>query len=497
MREPSQPPQEPRQPDIQLTVEDRRALLLQLAELFNTEAEANRVLDNMEYPVRRRQPWTADADAMWGQIFRQLDGGIMTRGRYRLLNAVLGMYPDNEVFVALGARYGLLPPPPPPTPPAPPNPAPEEPDDACHVIVAAGTEEERAAVLAILRRANLDPAERWSTANAFSCRVATNDTARVRAALGDLPQDWILVPAGEPDYLLDLLFVQGPDGRMHRLRQAPAQQTVQDLGAAVVNAQYGEVPGRTRAFVVDRQQANGDNQRLAPDETLHDAGVRDGDTIRIGFEATAGTVGPLVYREALQRMRNQILDFAGHHDGITVSGQPPVLPTQYEIEFEQPGFAPPVEPGGEPVAIDRHRVLIQLYGDFPLTAPFVFWLTPVFHPNVFPNYDSEPYRSEPNRRGQVCLGALVLSYTPAMDFGELCQTLIDMAGYRNYTVFEEVEGPEPEQTGMLQLDFVDKHAAVWAWNHQKEIQEIGGLPVFRAPKSSTTSWNVIEAEDGE
>lgn len=52
----------------------------------------------------------------------------------------------------------------------------------------------------------------------------------------------------------------------------------------------------------------------------------------------------------------------------------------------------------------------------------VFWRTPIFHPNI------------DLRTGKVCLGALGDRYRPALDFGELCRLLIDIASYINYAV---------------------------------------------------------------
>ena len=81
-------------------------------------------------------------------------------------------------------------------------------------------------------------------------------------------------------------------------------------------------------------------------------------------------------------------------------------------------------PGGAPEPVDEHEVFLILPEGFPVQAPLAIWQTPVYHPNI----DLET--------GKVCLGALEDRYRPAMDFGELCQILVDMAGYRNYEVRE-------------------------------------------------------------
>jgi ubiquitin-protein ligase len=39
---------------------------------------------------------------------------------------------------------------------------------------------------------------------------------------------------------------------------------------------------------------------------------------------------------------------------------------------------------GEIVYRDEHNVLVRLTPEFPLEAPSVLWVTPLYHPNVLP-----------------------------------------------------------------------------------------------------------------
>ena len=48
----------------------------------------------------------------------------------------------------------------------------------------------------------------------------------------------------------------------------------------------------------------------------------------------------------------------------------------------------------------------------------------IFHPNVH------------RGTGKVCLGVLADRYRPGLDFGLLCQMLVDVASFRNYVVTE-------------------------------------------------------------
>lgn len=538
-------------PDLPLTHDEWQELRRALARIYYNQTAAYNLLDRIGFPSERRVPWTSDAETSWSAIFAILDAGLIERPRYRLLSAAHELYPYNDTFLWLAEQYGLVgdgaaandgaavPPltgetapapatqtaatqasatessaarrsaqPPPTAGESPDTREPDagtgqssasrsgdEADTSCHVIVRAGSEGERAEAATLLREAGFDPHDVWSTATATSYRVTSADPGPVRRCLEAAGFGWIVVPPGARDYLIGELIVRGPDGRRFRLVDAPAQQTIADIAAGVVE-QYGKsIAGSGRPTVMDLILPNGSSRRLPSEMTLEEAGLRDGYLISLGFEATAGVVNPLDHQDALHRMRNQILHFARLHEGITVSGAPPTLPTQYEISFSRRSFGPPAAPDGEPVPITDHTVLIQLSADFPETAPFAFWLTPVFHPNVFPNYESEAAAQFPERQGLVCLGVLSESYTPALDFGDLCRTLIDMAGYRNYSITEPTDELDAHAAPVRRINYYDRAAAVWAEGHLEEILAIGGLPPVRAGGPLTRFRNVIEAAD--
>ncbi|MEV4515507.1 ubiquitin-conjugating enzyme E2 [Dactylosporangium sp. NPDC049525] len=201
-------------------------------------------------------------------------------------------------------------------------------------------------------------------------------------------------------------------------------------------------------------------------------------------------MNPIQRQDALQRVLNQVLAYAAAHPTFAVEADSMTLPTEYDVAFEQPGFRPPAVPGGEPEVIGRHEVLIQLGPEFPAKPPAVYWLTPVFHPNVYPNYDSPQHRENPNAAGLLCLGLLDTGWYPAYDFRDLCQTIVDIAGYRNYDIFEttgaDAAGPQ------LRGNFYDPNAAGWALDHQADIEAIGGRPVIHRPPVGLTYDNVIE-----
>jgi len=182
--------------------------------------------------------------------------------------------------------------------------------------------------------------------------------------------------------------------------------------------------GSGRRVAIDRINEDGSMERLEHDQTLHDANIQEDDTLSVAPEATAGAIHPQLRQEALARARSQIMAYAQAHPGFQVSANSHQVPTDYVLKFNAPGFSPPLELGGEPRSIDEHEVYLALPGAFPMTAPEAFWQTLIFHPNVDP------------QSGKVCLGDLGDRYRPGLDFGKLCQLLIDIASYQNYAVEE-------------------------------------------------------------
>jgi hypothetical protein len=255
--------------------------------------------------------------------------------------------------------------------------------------------------------------------------------------------------------------------------------------ASELVGQYTEgLPGAgDHPTVVDHVGAGGP-RRMNPESTLGDEGVTEGDRLRVGFERRAAAVNPLDRRDALFRVRNQLLEYTDEHPGFVLVPNSPALPTEYDIAFPQRSFGPPEVAGEEPPDISAHQVSIILLPDFPIEAPRVRWLTGIFHPNVYPTYESELLRERPHARGLVCLGTLAESYQPSLDFGELLATLADIAGYRNYSVFAQADDAvDPLAGPLVRGDYYDRQAAMWAASPagQERIIKIGGTPMFRAP----------------
>jgi hypothetical protein len=67
--------------------------------------------------------------------------------------------------------------------------------------------------------------------------------------------------------------------------------------------------------------------------------------------------------------------------------------------------------------------------------------------------------------------------------------LVDMAGFRNYALFELVDTPHGRS---LKGNFYDERAAWWVIDNEDRIEAIGGEILFRPQRDRPTYRNTIE-----
>jgi hypothetical protein len=474
--EPGPPPHVAR--DVRLTRDDRRTLLEAVANLNLSEQEAHELLRSIDFPAAYFPAWGRPID-WWGLIFRDFDDGRSPEPYRRLLTLLSRNWTGNETLVSLYHEYVSQ------------TRTPESIEDTCQVMVGARSEAERQSTRALLQSLGLDPRETLSTAHVISFATNTPDPQRVRTLLNGRDLPWTVVPPGAPNYVLRNLFVQGPDGTRFRLVDTPIHQTFSNIANEVLTDQYPAGDSvASRPTVMNRFR--GDNQSPErindPDQTLYDADVRDGEQLQIAAESRAGQINPTDHEAGLIRAYRSITQYCTEN-GYQVEPNRELIATEYDMWFNQKSFGPPEPPDGEPVLITQHQVRIELGPGFPVVRPDVFWVTPIFHPNVFPNYDCELSREKKWARGLVCLGTLADSWYAGIDASELCRTIVDIAGFRNYDVidFSDVAGYGPR------LNFYDEAAARWAFTHQAEINDIGGIPLFPLRRDRpTVIRNVIQ-----
>jgi hypothetical protein len=483
-------------PEVRLSPADRTALRDELANIYSDQERLYDVLADIGYPPADL-PSGQSVRNLWSRVVDNLNNGA-DPGLAYLMDYVLSpgtnRYPRNDVLRHIA---GLLNPDPRPGQPdrAPSQPGPLT-SPFVQLFVQAESEVEREKLMALLRDRGLNPRLADATNVVTRFELGANDAAAARRAMDgitradDTPLSWTVVPPGGPAYLLSHLIVEGPDGRPFLFTDIPAATTVADVAADALDEYPREAPGDTpRHAVADRVAANGQGERLNPEQNLHEAGIRDGDRVRVGVQANAGAINPAYRDEALARAGNQIEAFVDNHPGIGLEANAPDMATWYELQFVMPSFGPPRDlnltvKDLEPTLIDEHVVQIELGPDYPLTPPDVYWLTEIFHPNVWPNYESEKFRLHPPMRGRVCLGELAEAYEPALDLGRLCQTLLDIAGYKNYSTVVRTGGVIIGADGMplpaFRNNTYDEVAGTWARTRAglAAIEAIHGTPEF-------------------
>jgi hypothetical protein len=493
--------------EIPISPDDIGVLLRALASVYNNEERAMTILRQVRYPRELVPGWQGSTSiGFWSQIFEDLDRGVMAAPYRRLLREAASLYVTNPSLAGLNGRYLETQPlsaePQPPGAQEPPNELPQaqvpEPTETCHLVGWLDSAEQRDALFAWLTEQGLAPETEWSTPSNVSFRLNQADPQAVdRVMLARHDFAWQVVAPGNPDYVLRYLSVQGPDGRSFRFNDVPSATPVSSVADELVEQYTEGLPGGDQATVVEHVGPEGP-RRMNPDNTIGEEGITEGSRLRVAFERRAAAVNPLDRREALLRVRNQIDEYRDSRPGFRYAPNSPALPTEYDIEFIQPSFGPSAVAGGEPADISVHQLSIVLPPDFPIVAPRVRWLTDIYHPNVYPTYESERLRENPYARGIVCLGTLTESYVPSLDFGELCATLVDIAGFRNYSVWVPASDKVDDRTGqpLLRGDFYDRDAASWTISPrgQERIVKIGGSPVLRGLSARPTRYG-FEIED--
>ena len=210
--------------------------------------------------------------------------------------------------------------------------------------------------------------------------------------------------------------------------------------------------GRGQRAVVEQVNPNNpdDTKRLNGELDVCEA-LEDGDTLRIFPESIAGAVDHKARLRVLIADQNDMTELAERNPAISFEANRTHAADRYEVTLRYRSFVE-LPPGAqEPRIGDEHRVEIILGSDYPRRAPFVRWITPIFHPNI--------------HDGAVCLGVLQERYLPGLGLTRLVRMLAEMAQWRNFDAFHALENNE--------------EAGEWARDPQNfgQIQAIGGHPL--------------------
>ncbi len=428
------------------TTPTKQQLIAELGRLFDQAENVAGLLAAAEVPTGRLKPFaTMSPEEYWRYVWTELEKGLIEDGVHQLLSAAANIYQGNLLLRQYISDHRTA----------------QESDDGQQAVVVripGNLSTERIHELIGVCRAQgvrigeLDFTMADGQELHFNAPGTTPERARdIGRALVEALREAGVDASAELedhhflDYFFDALFVEGPDQQRFILDRLRASTRVRDVIQGIMD-NYDErffpadKTGAPRRAVIDRVQDDGCGRRLHPDDTLHDAGVRPHDTLRVSPEARAGAVNPIRQREALVAVKNQILDFCASSDAgaveFTADANDDLWPTEYLFHFRTPSVAPstPDAPRSGPQPITgagmAHDVLLQLPRDFPVQAPCAYWQTPIFHPNVV----STEARGQ--ERGLVCMGDLQESYRPGLNFAALCRMLVDIARYRNYVIHE-------------------------------------------------------------
>jgi ubiquitin-protein ligase len=124
-------------------------------------------------------------------------------------------------------------------------------------------------------------------------------------------------------------------------------------------------------------------------------------------------------------------------------------PDRYIVTFQCKGIVG-IDVYRYPVFSDTHEVEIYCDRDYPMKAPNLRWLTPIWHPNV--------QHVEPKN---VCINKEDWLGNTGLDW--LCELLFDMVQYRNYHAKHEKPFPLDLEVARWVIDFGEPKNIVNKW----------------------------------
>lgn len=195
-----------------------------------------------------------------------------------------------------------------------------------------------------------------------------------------------------------------------------------------------------------------DTKRLNGDDDICEAGVEDGDTLRIFPESIAGeSVDQRARLNALIADHKDMQHLSQRNPRVTFETNRHRAPDLYTVTFHYRSFVRWVPGQREPDIADEHEAEIVLGAAYPRRAPVVTWQTPIFHPNI-----EQPH-------GAVCLGVLRERYLPSLGLARIVRQLAEMVQWRNFDAFNPF----------------NRDAARWASNmdNWRYIEALGGHPI--------------------
>lgn len=261
-----------------------------LPELFPEQARARATLENIGL-AHGRQPAWRDPATFWNESLSELGYGVVVDGIALLVQAIAQQYPANfriqrlleEIDREQAEGRGS------PTP----SPVGEYGPYPTLTLIGSDRHDE---FLRLVRRLVTAQAELCYASRgqaAVLIRDPGDRVSEVRQQVLKAVEDWgedldvIFQTFPFRPHLLRRIVAYGPDGEASELRNVPNTTLVSDIPWAVLQ-HYAHDPVRNRSGVyvrttVDRIREGRGMDRIAPGITLSEAGVQDGDELRVAM----------------------------------------------------------------------------------------------------------------------------------------------------------------------------------------------------------------------
>lgn len=272
-----------------------KATIDELAKWFSNENSARALLLASEYP-NDDIPFFPDPQTFWEFVANDISA-VHPQRATPLVRAALDLYPSNQVF-----RGWLV------VAEAPNSPitqSPVPPRTATGYVIGVTTDRpfsdvEHAAGRAT-RMCRLDTRFHRGLVSQSLVSLefpdaSSEDTARVASRIAvelNLTLDRVAVRANTfKDYFLERFVVQNPDGGRFEVSNTPASTPLREIARDVLSGASQSANQPLDAVVIESVSA-GRAKRLDLAMSLHENGVRDGDTLHVGRSRVSGGEGGL------------------------------------------------------------------------------------------------------------------------------------------------------------------------------------------------------------
>ncbi|TVL92403.1 effector-associated domain EAD1-containing protein [Streptomyces sp. SAJ15] len=266
--------------DVDITDAERDELLSAVAEVYSTLGEARLLLSAMKVPRSARVSFDGGSDEAWTLLFERLDNGVVEHPYRRMLSALRAQYPYQPVFRRLIERH--LGPPAPPDPVVEPVPVVDpvpviEPVPVIDPVPAVDPAPVIGRVPVVAPAPPREPAPAPTPVPAVELASAGASVPAPAPAPVVPPEPVDLAPARATV----ALTVEDGSGQLHSDLEVARDSRIGDLAVWALSC-WPIAPGEDRTGRrVERVLPDGRHEELDPSATVREAGLDDGDLVRV------------------------------------------------------------------------------------------------------------------------------------------------------------------------------------------------------------------------